>query len=161
MGLEGLLTIMMWGHHNGKLYNIGQYQRDWYAHIPWTVYKVCAEFLEQHLTEANLLVGVCLANPFTAFNHKITCLQPYENSGCSICICNPVPSWSTPSGNTTQAQKQLGTCTAGNGSGSPGGGSRGATAMAEEAMVMAEEVQPHETKKFSQWPTQRKFMERK
>jgi len=25
-GLEGLLTIMMRGHHNGNLYNIGQYQ---------------------------------------------------------------------------------------------------------------------------------------
>jgi len=56
-GLQGLLTIMMWGHHNGKLYNIGQYQRDWYAHILWTVHEVCTEFLEQHLTKINLLAG--------------------------------------------------------------------------------------------------------
>jgi len=47
LGLHGLLTIMIRGHHNGKLYSIGQYQRDWYAHILWTVYEVCAEFLEQ------------------------------------------------------------------------------------------------------------------
>ena len=26
LGLQGLLTIMMRGHHNGNLYNIGQYQ---------------------------------------------------------------------------------------------------------------------------------------
>jgi len=33
IGLQGLLTIMMHGHHNGKLSTIGQYHRDWYAHI--------------------------------------------------------------------------------------------------------------------------------
>jgi len=67
---------MMHGHHNGKLHAVGQYQRDWYAHILWTVYKVCVEFLDQRLSEADLLAGACLANPFTSFNHEITCLPP-------------------------------------------------------------------------------------
>jgi len=58
LGLQGLLTIMMQGHHNGKLHAVGQYQQDWYAHILWTVYKVCAEFLDQHLSKADLLVRV-------------------------------------------------------------------------------------------------------
>jgi len=72
LGLQGLLTIMMQGHHNGKLHVVIQYQWDWYAHILWTVYKVCAEFLDQCLSKADLLVGAQLANPVTAFNHEIT-----------------------------------------------------------------------------------------
>ncbi len=84
IGLQGLLTIMLRGHHTGTLYLIGQYQKDWYAHILWTVYDICAEFLDQRLTEANLLAGAHLTNPFLAFNREITCLPPYENLGCPL-----------------------------------------------------------------------------
>jgi len=125
MGLEGLLTIMMRGHHSGKLHNIGQYQKDWYAHILWMVYEVCVEYLKQHLTKTDLLAGACLANPFTSFNREITCLPPYENSGCPICICNPITSWSAPPNNTAQAHKQSRTRMMGSGGAGPNGGSRG------------------------------------
>jgi len=55
IGLQGLLTIMICGHHNDKLYNIGQYQRDWYAHGLWTAYDICTKSLDQCLTEADIL----------------------------------------------------------------------------------------------------------
>jgi len=122
---------MMHGHHNGKLHAVGQYQRDWYAHILWTVYKVCAEFLDQRLSKADLLAGAHLANPFTSFNHEITRLPPYENSGCPTSLQNPTPAWSTPSTNNQNNQKPTGIRTGGlggpvtrstSGSGSPNGG---------------------------------------
>jgi len=82
IGLQGLLTIMLCSHHMGKLYMIRQYQKDWYAHILWMVYDICSKFLDQCLTEANLLAGAHLVNPFLAFNCEITRLPPYKNSGC-------------------------------------------------------------------------------
>jgi len=52
--LYKLFQIMLDGHHNGDLQNMGEFQTNWYVHALWGLYQAITKFFCMRLTEYDL-----------------------------------------------------------------------------------------------------------
>jgi len=104
-GLLELQEIIAYGHHEGDLATLEQFQLDWFTQVLWGLYECIDKFFQWELSEEDLQRGARLANPLEYFNTEVQQFSEYCHPKCSPSILRKQPQ---DSNNGQETTKQAG-----------------------------------------------------